>query len=260
MSPPKSPSPCLRPRPRTGPCPPPRPRPCPSPVPPPRPSPCAGCFASWGSGGGGSGGSGAGPVTAYQVGSLAGLGVFVVAVLAFGMNVAFVALAVGLVLHAAFRPDTRRVVADLPWGVVVLTAGILVYVADLERVGTLKTLARHLGGIDGTLLTVLAIAYLAAFFATIESSTVAVLGLIVPLAATALPHQTSAQFTALLVAVCGTIGAVAISPLHLGGGLVLANTREEDTPRVFRWTLGWSVGAAVLLPAVLLLVPLAAGI
>ncbi|MFI6520958.1 SLC13 family permease [Spirillospora sp. NPDC050679] len=202
---------------------------------------------------------GAGPWTPYQIGSLAGIGVFVVAVLGFGMNVVFVSLVVGLVLHLVFKPAPRQVVGEIPWGVVLLTAGIMVYVANLEHAGTLDAISTHLGGISTPLLAVLAVSYLAAFFASIESSTVAVLGVVIPLAAAALPDQTATQFTLLLIALCGTIGTVAISPLHLGGGLVLANTEESQTKHVFRWLLGWSVGAAVLLPPVLMLLPLAAG-
>ncbi|GAA1536905.1 SLC13 family permease [Actinomadura kijaniata] len=203
---------------------------------------------------------GAAPWTRYQIASLTGIGVFVVAVLAFGMNVVFVSLLVGLVLHLVFKPAPRRVVGEMPWGVILLTSGIMIYVANLEHAGTLEAISARLGGISAPVLAVLAVSYLAAFFATIESSTVAVLGVVVPLAAAALPGQTSTQFTMLLIAICGTIGTVAISPLHLGGGLVLANTEEAQTKRVFRWLLGWSVGAALVLPAALLVLPLAAGI
>lgn len=203
---------------------------------------------------------GAAPLRGYELGSMVGIGAFLVMVLALGMNPLFASLLVGLVLHVVFKPDTRQVIGDLPWSVIVLTAGVLVYVGVLERVGTLDTLAGHLGGIDVALLTVLAIAYLAALFATVESSTVAVLGVIIPLTATALPHQSSAGFTALLIAICGVIGAVGISPMHLGGGLVLANTSDEENPRVFRWLLGISLVAALVLPLLLLLVPLGVGV
>ncbi|QFG24593.1 SLC13 family permease [Actinomadura sp. WMMB 499] len=202
----------------------------------------------------------AAPMSRYELGATAGIGAFLVMVLAFGMNPLFASLLVGLVLHLVFKPDTRQVIGDLPWGVIVLTAGVLVYVGVLERVGTLDTLAGHLGGIDTVLLAVLAIAYLAALFATVESSTVAVLGVIVPLTATALPDQSPAGFTALLIAICGVIGAAGISPMHLGGGLVLANTSPEENPRVFRWLLGISLVAASVLPPLLLLVPLGVGV
>ncbi|WP_329578317.1 SLC13 family permease [Streptomyces sp. NBC_01361] len=203
---------------------------------------------------------GAAPATPYETGSLIGLGVFVIVVLGFGVSVSFVAFLTGLILQLVFRPDTRRVVAELPWSVVLLTSGIMVYVGVLERTGTLKALSGHLGGIDNTLLAVLAVSYLAALFATVESSTVAVLGVVVPLAAAVLPHADRSQFTVLLIAVCATIGAVAISPLHLGGGLILANTEEADTPRVFRRLMAWSVGAALVLPPALLVLPLATGL
>ncbi|MEU9023120.1 SLC13 family permease [Actinomadura sp. NPDC048394] len=203
---------------------------------------------------------GASRITPYEIGSLAGLGFFVLGVLVLDLNIVFAAFAVGLVLHLAFRPDGRRVVADIPWGVVMLTIGVLVYVGDLEATGTLKTISGHLGGIGAPVVAALAIAYVAALFATVESSTVAVLGVVVPLAAAVLPHQTSAQFTALLIAVCGTIGGVAISPLHLGGGLVLASVDDGDHARVFRWLLGWSVGAAIVLPALLMLLPISLGL
>ncbi|MEU2436642.1 SLC13 family permease [Streptomyces rubradiris] len=203
---------------------------------------------------------GAAPISRYEIGSLLGLAVFIVSVLVFDLDVGYISLLLGLALQVLFRPDPKRVISELPWAVVLLTAGIMVYVAVLEKTGVLRTMAGHLTDIDHTLLAVLAIGYLAAFFASIESSTLAVLGLVVPLLAAVLPHESAQQFTVLLIVVLATIGAVVINPLHLGGGLVLANTDEENSPRVFRWMMTWSVGAGVLLPPALLVLPLASGI
>ena len=201
---------------------------------------------------------GAAPMSRYELGSLIGIGVFLVAVLFLRIDIVVVALIIGLVLHLVFRPDNGRVVAELPWGVILLLSGIMMFVGALEHVGTLETLSQQLGGVHNVILAILAISYLAAFFATIESSTIAVLTIVIPLTVAAIPDQSPLQFTMLLVAVCGTISTVAISPINLGGGLVLANVEEKDTSRVFRWTLAWSLGGAVVLPLVLLPLPVLA--
>ncbi|MFE4676929.1 hypothetical protein [Streptomyces sp. NPDC056723] len=78
------------------------------------------------------------------------------------------ALLIGLALQMVLRPDSRRAVSELPWSAVLLTSAIMVYVGVLERTGTLKAIAEHLGGIDNTLLAVLAVSYIAAVFATVE--------------------------------------------------------------------------------------------
>jgi Na+/H+ antiporter NhaD/arsenite permease-like protein len=73
-------------------------------------------------------------LTTYQWASLAALCVFVVLVL-MRFDVGLSAFAVGIVLHIAFRNECQKAIAALPWGIVIMIAGLIIYVSLLEHLG-----------------------------------------------------------------------------------------------------------------------------
>jgi di/tricarboxylate transporter len=186
--------------------------------------------------------------SAYEVTSLVGLVGFVVAVLAFQIDVGLAAFAVALLLQVIFRPPEAEVLRSLPWAVVLVIAGVLLYVGLLEQVGTFRAISAHLGAISNVGLAVLTLAFVGSLFASFESSAVAVLGLVIPVAVQATPGVGG---TALLVILCAVAWAIVVvnpSPYHLSGGLVLAHSPESAQPRMFRQLLFWSLAAAVVVP------------
>ncbi|WP_306317032.1 MULTISPECIES: SLC13 family permease [unclassified Streptomyces] len=204
---------------------------------------------------------GAAPMSTYQLCSLLGLGVFVVSAFAFDVDVATVGLVLGALLHAVFRPDGKRVVSGLPWNVILLTTGVLLYVGVLDDLGTLDRIAAGLEHVSSQVLAVLAVLFLGTIFATFESSTVAVLSITAPVAVAAIPAGASgAVMTGIVAALCVSVSSVAVSPFHLGGALAVANSEEAEQSRVLRMLLLWSLGAALVVPLATLLVPLAAGL
>lgn len=193
--------------------------------------------------------------TPYQITSLLGIAAFVATVLVFDVDVGLAAFSVALVLQVVHRPDEKETVRALPWSVVLVITGVLLYVGVLQQVGTLKAISHHLGGISSTGLAILALTYVGSLFASFESSSVAVLGLVVPVAL----HVTSGvEGTALLLIVCAVCWAIVVSspsPYHLSGGLVLASSPEPEQPRMFRRLLAWSLSVAAVVPLIGWLLP-----
>jgi Na+/H+ antiporter NhaD/arsenite permease-like protein len=204
---------------------------------------------------------GAAPVTAYQTVSLLSLLAFLILVFAFGIEVAPAGFVLGALLHIAFGADSKKIVAELPWGVVLLTTGVLLYVGVLEELGTLDQIAVGFESVSSTVLAVLAILYLGTVFATFESSTVAVLGVTAPVAIAAVPAGAGPiVVVAILAALCMSVSSVAVSPFHLGGALAVANVEESRQSTIFKQLLAWSVGAAVVTPLLTVILPLAVGL
>ncbi|TNC25725.1 SLC13 family permease [Amycolatopsis alkalitolerans] len=199
-------------------------------------------------------------VTAYQVCSLVGVAVFVAVVLIFSVDPGLVAFAVALVLQLLFRPDERELVRSLPWAVVLVITGVLLYVGLLEKIGTFATIAKHLGGIGSIEVAVLALAFVGSLFASFESSSVAVLGLVIPVAIGVTPGIAGTPLLLILCAVSWAIVVLSPSPYHLSGALVLASSPEDRQQSMLRKLLLWSVGVAVVVPALAWLIPTLAGL
>lgn len=193
--------------------------------------------------------------TTYQWASLVGTGVFVVTVLVFSLDVGLTAFLVALVLHLVFRPQDKEVLRDLPWGVVLVISGVLLYVGLLEDNGTFDAIAEHLGGISNLGLAILALAFVGSLFASFESSSVAVLGLVIPVAIQVVPPVGATSLLLILGAVSWAIVVASPSPYHLSGGLVLASSPEEDQGPLFRRLLAWALSAAVVVPLLGWLLP-----
>jgi di/tricarboxylate transporter len=199
-----------------------------------------------------------GRLTRSQIGSLVGLVVFVGTVLVFSVDVGLTAFVVALILQLVFRPAEREIIHDLPWSVVLVISGVLLYVGLLDELGTFDAIAHHLKGINSLTLTILALAFVGSLFASFESSAVAVLGIVIPVALQVTHGATNAVLLLILCAVSWAIVTVNPSPYHLSGGLVLASSPEAVQPRLFRQLLVWSLGVAVVIPLIGWTIPLVA--
>ncbi|MGF6880842.1 di/tricarboxylate transporter [Nocardia sp. GAS34] len=191
-----------------------------------------------------------GRFTRSQIGSLVGLVVFAGAVLVLPVDVGLTAFVVGLILQLVFRPAEREIIRDLPWSVVLIVSGVLLYVGLLDKLGTFDAIAHHLQGINSLSLTILALAFVGSLFASFESSSVAVLGIVIPVALQVTHGATDAGLLLILCAVCWAIVTISTSPYHLCGGLVLVSSPEGVQPRLFRQLLMWSFGVAVVIPLI----------
>lgn len=195
----------------------------------------------------------------YEIASLAAVVVFVVAVLGFQLDVGLTAFTLGVLLHLFFRPEEGRVISALPWPVVLIIAGVLTYINLLLALGTLQAITQHMQGIQNPVLSVIALAYFASIFASFESSQVAVLAVVVPVALNvelALPHTLPLLLLVLTVVAYSAV-VTSTSPFHVSGALAIAETGDADEARtLFRRLLIWTIAVAVAVPIVSSVLPL----
>jgi di/tricarboxylate transporter len=177
-------------------------------------------------------------------------------VLVFSVDVGLTAFVVALILQLAFRPAEREIIRDLPWSVVLVISGVLLYVGLLEELGTFHLIANHLKDINSPTISILALAFVGSLFASFESSSVAVLGIVIPVALQVTHGVTNTVLLLILCAVSWAIVTVSSSPYHLNGGLVLASSPEPAQLRLFRQLLAWSLGVAVVVPLIGWAIPL----
>jgi Na+/H+ antiporter NhaD/arsenite permease-like protein len=187
-----------------------------------------------------------GRLTRSQWAALAALGGFVALVLTKN-DVGLSAFSMGLLLNIAIRANSRKVVAELPWGMVIMISGILMYIGMLNSVGVLQAIGMLLENIQHQSLVRVGMTYLGTLMSNFEASSVVVLGLVIPVVTKSLAHESSAVVASIQFALsAASIVTITSSPFHLGGGLVVAELEGDE--RVFRDLLKWTVAITIVLP------------
>ncbi|WP_433620848.1 SLC13 family permease [Nocardia sp. CA-120079] len=196
---------------------------------------------------------------AYSVASLISLAVLVIAAIAFKLDIGLTAFVLALLLQLAFRPSEREILTRVPWPVVLLLSGLVVYLGLLDKIGTLRSIEDTIGHITSPALLLILLAYVTAIVANAESSTLVVLGVMVPIGLGVAGGSHTAAF-AVLVTVVMSAAVVAISPVHIGGALIVGNAAIPEQQRTFRTILIIAGIAAAIVPALLVLYPIAVGL
>ncbi len=187
-----------------------------------------------------------GGLTLYKGATLAGLVLLVVLALGFGVDVGFAAFTIALVLWLMAPRGQAGILRELPWPVILLVAGILTYVAVLDKIGTIKYMQDLVAVVGSPLIAALAASYVGGLISAF-AATAAVLGASIPLAEPVLQGGA--------VSAVGTVTAIAISsaivdasPLSTNGALLLANVQNMEERVFFRQLLIWAITIIVLGP------------
>lgn len=174
------------------------------------------------------------------------LGALATAVLLFEVDIGVASMVAAAFLAVAAPHSQKGAVDRVAWSTVLLIAGVVTYVALLQRVGTVNAAGDLIAGIGSPLLAVLLLCYLGGIVSAFASST-ALLGIVVPLAVPFLGHgEVSAIGTVAAIAISTTI--VDTSPFSTNGALVVANAAEPIRERLVRQLLGYSAFIALIGP------------
>lgn len=197
----------------------------------------------------------------YEKACVCGVLSMLVAVFGFDLDVGFVSLSASLLLFLMFRPPERELINAVPWQVVFLLSGLLMYIGVLASIGTLQAMATVLSGLGTPALTLLVLAYLCALMSNVESAAILVLGILAPVALAVFGSSPTALVAALVVvAVCAA--GPALNPAHIGGALILASDDPAREAATFKTLLWHSIATTLVVPGVVTLValPFVAGV
>ena len=187
------------------------------------------------------------PKVAYMVCSAVALVAFLLLVVIAKTDVGVTAMCLAALQQIAFRPVERALLARIPWNSILLLCGLLTYLGLMQEIGTMESIAhilRHLG--TGALL-ILVIAYLTALLCNIESSTLGVLGLVMPIAFGTFGH-TDVLFW-VTAAVCVPAALMVMNPIHVAGTLIIGNSAVENQDALFRRLSGTAASPAPVVAA-----------
>lgn len=180
--------------------------------------------------------------------TLLGLLSLVAGALFFDLDVGLMALTISVVLTLAAPKSAKGAVDKCAWSTVLLVCGIVTYVSQMERLGTIDWLGERVASIDAPLLGALLICLIGAVVSAFASTT-GMLGALIPLA---VPFLLTGQVGAvgLITALAISASIVDASPFSTSGALVTANTPPDQRDLVFRRLMAWGLGIAVVGPLV----------
>ena len=180
--------------------------------------------------------------------TLIGIVTLVGVVLAFEVNVGFVALAIALVLSLISPQATKDAVAKVAWPTVLLICGIVMYVTLLENLGTIDWLGNQVTKIGSALLAALIICYIGGAVSAFASTT-GILGALIPLAVPFL-ETGAVGAVGLIIALSISASVVDSSPFSTSGALTVANTPAEKRDYVFKRLMQWGMSMVLIAPPI----------
>jgi len=185
----------------------------------------------------------------YQLLTVAGLVTLAVLILAFDLEIGFVAITIGLVLALVSPHLQKRAVGQVTWPEIVLITGVSTYVGVLREMGTIDYVGDSVAGLASPLLAALLLCFIGAVISAFASST-AVLGSLIPLAVPFLQAGTGVSPIGFIAAMAVSSTIVDVSPFSTNGALVLANAQGVDRDLFFRRLLAYGALVTVAAPVV----------
>lgn len=162
-------------------------------------------------------------LTLYKGVTLAGIGLLVVAVLVFDVDIGFAAFSVGLALALIAPRKQSEVLKRIPWSVILLVTGIATYVGFMEKVGAVDYLTELIAKVGDPVIAALAASYVGGIISAFASTTGFLAG-IIPLVAPIL-QDPSVSSIGVISAIAIASSIVDISPFSTSGALLLANVQ-----------------------------------
>lgn len=186
------------------------------------------------------------PLSAYLVMSALSVVTFIAMVL-MKFDIGLTGFLLGFILMIIFHDKSKKPIQKLPWAIVIMIAGVLMYVHLLDVLGVLKAIGSLLASMENPSFVRVGVTYLGTIIANFEASSIAVLGFVIPVAIKSMSADLGATAATMQLAILsGSIVVMCSSPFHIGGALVLAEAGGDE--RVYKNLLIWSISLAAILP------------
>ncbi|NUL49264.1 SLC13 family permease [Cellulosimicrobium funkei] len=166
--------------------------------------------------------------------------------LAFGLDIGFLAICGGALLHVLFpREDAAKGVS---WNVILLVCGLVTLIEVLDRAGTIERVGTSVAGVGNVVVGALLICFVAGLVSAFASST-GVIGALVPLSA---PLMASGDISPMFILIAVALSATVVdaSPFSSVGALVTASAPAEEQQRLSRRLLIFSLSMIIIIPLV----------
>ncbi|MEV0087177.1 SLC13 family permease [Saccharopolyspora sp. NPDC050642] len=187
----------------------------------------------------------AAPEWLSRAATITALVLLVVGGVAFKLNLGLLGLSLAFVLQLVLRVKPADVIDRIPWGIILLIAGVLTYIGLMEHLGAFERVSAALqftGSPMLSLLAVCAVTGVTSFFA----SSIAVIATAVPLMAPLVDAGVSPVGAIIAIALSAVI--VDVNPLSGTGAIILSSTAPEQREKLFRQLMVYGLCSVVVGP------------
>ena len=191
------------------------------------------------------------PLERAHVWTLGVLGVWVVAVVLFKMNVGLSAFAAALILIAVRAGDEAAAIRKMPWGIILMVTGVSVLIAILEASGGMALFTRMLAAVATPDTVNGVVAFVTGAISTYSSTSGVVLPAFLPTVPGLVKELGGGDPLAISLSINVGSSLVDVSPLSTIGALCVAAVNDPAVSRkLFYQMLSW--GFAMILVGALL--------
>ncbi|MCT6882290.1 MAG: hypothetical protein M3Z51_07965, partial [Snodgrassella alvi] len=169
-------------------------------------------------------------------------------------NVGLTALTLAVVMMLFFPKNSKDFVKKIPWNAVVVISGLLVFIGTMMQIDTMKAVEQGLLSMTSSKIALLfMLAYLTTFLSNVESSTLGVISLMIPMVFTIFGD--SPQISLILAACAAPAMLSVVNPIHIAGTLVVSVTDEKQQETMFKRLLIIAFATVPFFPGLAMIVP-----
>lgn len=169
-------------------------------------------------------------------------------------NVGLTALTLAVMMMLFFPKNSKDFVKKIPWNAVVVISGLLVFIGTMMQIDTMKAVEQGLLSMTSSKIALLFIlAYLTTFLSNVESSTLGVISLMIPMVFTIFGD--SPQISLILAACAAPAMLSVVNPIHIAGTLVVSVTDEKQQETMFKRLLIIAFATVPFFPGLAMIVP-----
>ncbi|NUE67207.1 MULTISPECIES: SLC13 family permease [Snodgrassella] len=190
----------------------------------------------------------------YAICSTIAVLIFLLLVVFAKANVGLTALTLAVVLMLFFPKNSKDFVKKIPWNAVVVISGLLVLIGTMMQINTMDAVEHGLLSLTSSKIALLfMLAYLTTFLSNVESSTLGVISLMIPMVFTIFGE--SPQISLIIMACAAPAMLSVVNPIHIAGTLVVSVTDEKQQETMFKRLLIVAFSTVPILPGLAMIVP-----
>lgn len=178
--------------------------------------------------------------------TLAVIGLLLVGVVAFDLDVTMGAFLAAAALSVTGATDEHEALARVPWGAILLVCGVTVLVAIVGSSGGIELAARWMAGVSNPTSVNGLIAFVTGVLSVYASTSGVILPAFLPMVPDLVSHLAGADPLAIASSINVGGHLVDVSPLSTLGAISLAAAPDEVRARLFNQLLVWGLSMAVV--------------
>ena len=176
-----------------------------------------------------------------------GIGVLILAVVAFSLDVGMVAIIVSAALILLRTVDEEQAIKRMPWGVILMVTGVTVLVVMLQETRGLELITSGIAAISTPATIEPIVAFGAGFISIYSSTSGVVLPAFLPMAPSLAEQLGGIDALPIAWAMAVSASLVDLSSLSTVGALYMAGAAEgTDTRKLFNALLIWGLAMSVV--------------